>query len=70
MCLNFFNFFPLRYMATTGQDGLMKVWDIRTYQPVYKYKLYGKAAHCLAISQKGMLAAAFGSNVYVRHIYY
>ena len=57
-------------MATTGQDGLMKVWDIRTYQPVYKYKLYGKAAHCLAISQKGMLAAAFGSNVYVRHIYY
>ena len=58
-------FFSSSYMATTGQDGLMKVWDIRTFKPVYKYKMQGKAAHCLTISQRGMLAAAFGSNVYV-----
>ncbi|XP_066911448.1 uncharacterized protein [Clytia hemisphaerica] len=53
------------YMATTGQDGMLKVWDIRAYKPVYKYRFQGKASHCLAVSQKGLLAAAFGSNVYV-----
>jgi len=53
------------YMATSGMDGLMKVWDIRMYKQVYKYNLRGRPAHCLSISQKGMLAAAFGCNIYV-----
>ena len=57
-------------MATTGQDGCMKVWDVRTYKPVYKYRVPGKAAHCLAISQKGLLAAAFGPKVYVSIMYH
>lgn len=53
------------YMATSGLDGFMKVWDIRAYKPVYKYQINGRAAQCLTISHKGMLAAAFGSQVYV-----
>jgi len=53
------------YMATSGLDGLLKVWDIRTYKSVYTYKMKGRPAHCTAISQKGMLAAAFGSQIYV-----
>jgi len=52
-------------MATSGLDGLVKVWDIRMYQPVYKYRIHGKAAQSLAISQKGLLAAAFGNKVFV-----
>ena len=52
-------------MATSGTDGLMKVWDIRAFKPVYKYRMKGRPAHCLAISQRGMLAAAFGPQVYV-----
>lgn len=55
-------------MATSGLDGFMKVWDIRAYKPVYKYQMNGRAAQCLTISHKGMLAAAFGSQVYVRTI--
>merc|ERR1712013_592071 len=53
------------YMATSGLDGTLKVWDIRAYKPVYTYRMQGRPAHCTAISQKGMLAAAFGSQVYV-----
>jgi len=53
------------YMATSGLDGLMKVWDIRTYKPVYSYRMKGKAAHCLSISQRGLLAAAYGPKVVV-----
>ena len=53
------------YMATSGLDGLLKVWDIRAYKPVYSYRMKGRPAHCTAISHKGMLAAAFGSQIYV-----
>ncbi|XP_065646581.1 uncharacterized protein LOC100201145 isoform X4 [Hydra vulgaris] len=53
------------YMATSGLDGLIKVWDIRNYKSVYKYRLRGKPAQSLAISQKGMLAVAFGSKIHV-----
>ena len=55
-------------MATSGTDGLMKVWDIRAFKPVYKYRMKGRPAHCLAISQRGMLAAAFGPQVYVGRV--
>jgi len=53
------------YMATSGLDGLLKLWDIRNYKPIYSYRLKGRPAHCTAISQKGMLAAAFGPQIYV-----
>jgi len=53
------------YMATSGLDGLLKLWDIRTYKPVYSYRMNGRPAAATAISHRGMLAAAFGSQVYV-----
>lgn len=53
------------YMATSGLDGLLKVWDIRNYKPVYSYKMKSQPAHCITISQRGMLAAAFGSQIYI-----
>ena len=52
-------------MATSGLDGMLKVWDIRSYKPVYTYRMQGRPASCLDISQKGMLAAGFGGRVYV-----
>jgi len=53
------------YMATSGLDGLLKVWDIRMHKHVYSYRMKGRPAHCTAISQKGMLAAAFGSQIFI-----
>lgn len=51
-------------MATSGMDGLLKVWDIRTYKPLHAHRLF-RAARCLTISQKGQLAVGFGPHVYV-----
>ena len=51
-------------MVTSGMDGMMKVWDIRTYKPLHALRLR-KAAHSLSISQKGQLAVGFGPHVYV-----
>jgi U3 small nucleolar RNA-associated protein 7 len=52
------------YMATAGLDGQMKVWDIRTYQPVHQYFTPTPATH-LSISQLGMLAVGFGPQVHI-----
>ena len=46
-------------------DGLLKVWDIRTYKSLHAHRLR-RAAHSLSISQKGQLAVGFGPHVYVR----
>ena len=27
-----------RYMATSGRDGQLKLWDIRTYKPLHEYR--------------------------------
>lgn len=53
------------YIASSGLDGMLKVWDVRTFKPVYTYRMEGRPAQCLAISQRGMLAAGFGPRVYV-----
>ncbi|XP_065067796.1 uncharacterized protein LOC135693289 isoform X1 [Rhopilema esculentum] len=52
------------YMATSGMDGLLKIWDIRSYQPLHAHRLH-RAAHSLSLSQKGQLAVGFGPHVYV-----
>jgi len=53
------------YIASSGLDGMLKVWDVRTFKPVYTYRMEGRPAQCLAISQRGMLAAGFGPRIYV-----
>ena len=53
-----------RYMATSGRDGTLKLWDIRTYRPLHAYHT-PRPATDLAISDRGMLAAVHGPSVQV-----
>ena len=53
-----------RYMATSGVDGQLKVWDVRTYRPLHSY-FTPRAATDLDFSDRGMLAAVHGGTVQV-----
>jgi U3 small nucleolar RNA-associated protein 7 len=57
----YFNF-DCRYLATTGLDGHLKVWDIRTYKPLQNY-FTPTPAGCVTISQKGLLAVGSGPHL-------
>ncbi|KAJ3210649.1 Small subunit (SSU) processome component [Dinochytrium kinnereticum] len=50
------------YMVTTGLDGQMKVWDVRTYKAVEQY-FTPTPATTIDISQMGILAVGYGPNV-------
>ncbi|KAI9340597.1 WD40-repeat-containing domain protein [Obelidium mucronatum] len=50
------------YMATSGLDGKLKVWDVRSFQPVHEYYTHTPASE-LSISQLGLLGVGFGPNV-------
>ncbi|KAI9597288.1 WD40-repeat-containing domain protein [Syncephalis fuscata] len=52
------------YMATTGLDGQLKIWDIRKFEAVHDYYT-PKPAHSLDISQMGLLAVGYGNTVTV-----
>mmetsp|Transcript_48184 Transcript_48184/g.96089 ORF Transcript_48184/g.96089 Transcript_48184/m.96089 type:complete len:534 (-) Transcript_48184:236-1837(-) len=52
------------YMATSGRDGQLKVWDVRTYRPMHSYNT-PRPATDLDISDRGMLAAVHGPSVQV-----
>ncbi|KAJ2379159.1 putative U3 small nucleolar RNA-associated protein 7 [Coemansia sp. RSA 2607] len=52
------------YMATSGLDGRVKVWDIRNFKPLHDYKTK-QPAQALDISQRGLLAAGWGPHVSV-----
>ena len=52
------------YMATSGLDGQMKIWDVRTYKQLQAYYTPTPAS-CLAISQRGLLAVGHGPNIQV-----
>lgn len=53
-----------QYMATSGNDCLLKIWDLRTYGLLQSYRI-STGASCLSFSQKGMLAAGVGNIVQV-----
>jgi U3 small nucleolar RNA-associated protein 7 len=58
------------YFATSGLDGSMKVWDVRTWAAVHEWQLH-KPATTLAYSQKGLLAAGWGNHATVSlHVRY
>lgn len=52
------------YMATSGLDGQMKIWDVRTYKQLQAYYTPTPAS-CLAISQRGLLAVGHGPHVQI-----
>ena len=53
-----------KYMVTSGADGQVKVWDLRTYKPVHAYYSAQPSDH-IQISQRGLLAVGWGSTVQI-----
>lgn len=53
-----------RYMATSGADSQVKVWDIRMLRQQHAYFSHAPCEF-LDISQKGLLAVGFGRRVQV-----
>ena len=53
-----------KYLVTAGSDGQMKVWDVRTFKAVHEY-WNPQPAKTLSISQKGLLAIGWGSQIQV-----
>ncbi|KAG0238570.1 Small subunit (SSU) processome component [Actinomortierella wolfii] len=53
-----------KYMASSGLDGQLKLWDLRTFKPLQEYYTPTPAAS-LSISQRGLLAVGFGPHVSV-----
>lgn len=51
-------------MATSGLDGRMKIWDVRTYKTLQTYHT-PRPVSSMAISHRGLLAAGFGPNIQV-----
>ena len=49
------------YMATTGSEGKLKVWDIRMFKEVYEYWC-PKPCNKIAISDTGLLALSYNFN--------
>ncbi|XP_013394449.1 WD repeat-containing protein 46-like isoform X2 [Lingula anatina] len=52
------------YMATSGVDRYLKIWDMRMFKPLQNYRISAGAGH-LAFSQKDVLAAGIGNVVEV-----
>ncbi|KAJ8370890.1 hypothetical protein SKAU_G00109180 [Synaphobranchus kaupii] len=52
------------YMVTSGLDRKLKVFDVRTFQPLKSYFLPAGAS-CLSLSQRGLLCASTGNIVQV-----
>lgn len=51
-----------QYMATSGNDGHVKIWDLRTYKLLSDYYSFAPATS-LSISQRGLLGVATGPHV-------
>lgn len=53
-----------RHMVTAGRDGVVKVWDVRTYRSLHSYRT-PRPASAVDISDRGLLAVAHGPAVQV-----
>lgn len=53
-----------RYLVTAGADAQVKVWDVRTFRPLHAY-FSATPASAVDVSQRGMLAVAYGPHVQV-----
>ncbi|XP_078267975.1 WD repeat-containing protein 46-like [Rhinoraja longicauda] len=52
------------YMATSGLDHKLNIFDVRTYKPLHSYLLPAGAAH-LTFNQRDLLGVACGNTVHV-----
>lgn len=57
-----------QYMATSGFDGKLKLWDMRKWATLTEWST-PKPAQSLAFSQKGLLAVGWGAHVTVRVVF-
>ena len=55
-------------MATSGVDGKVRVWDVRTNRSLHSYRT-AQPARSLSISQRGLLAAGCNTDVQVSEIW-
>jgi len=53
-----------RYLATAGADGVVKVWDVRTFRCLAT-RTADDAVHTLDVSDQGLLALGVGRRVQV-----
>jgi U3 small nucleolar RNA-associated protein 7 len=53
-----------KYMVTAGEDGCMKVWDLKQYHLLQTYYVKRPITH-LALSDTGLLALSFGAQVQI-----
>ena len=53
-----------RYMASSGLDGRLKVWDLRTYKMVHSYALRTPAT-AIDISQRGLMGVTCCGRVQI-----
>lgn len=53
-----------RYMVTAGQDGRLKIWDVRTYGELQSY-FTPTPASSLSVSDSGLVGVAWGAHVSV-----
>jgi len=52
------------YMASSGNDGTLKIWDVRTYKELQSYYVK-KPVENITISQRGILSISFGPHVQI-----
>ena len=57
------------YMATSGVDRKLKIWDLRTYKELHCFKMAAGPGQ-LSFSQRGLLAGSMGNVVEVGEILY
>lgn len=55
-------------MVTAGNDGLVKIWDIRKYHMLHSYRP-PKIPSIVDVSQRGLLAIAFNNQVHVNFFF-
>jgi len=56
-----------KYMASSGADHKVKIWDLRTYQELHSYT-NERPIDEMTISDTGLLALGFGGHVKVQHL--
>jgi len=52
-------------MVTSGLDGSWKMWDLRKFQELHRFRYFGTPPSTLAASQTGLVAIGFGAHVQI-----
>lgn len=53
-----------KYAVTSGLDGQVKIWDLRTYKLLHEYFTV-RPCHTIDISDSGMMALGYGPHIQI-----